>query len=462
MSLLRSIKTILFNLMLLFTSFCFAQLYDTQHLIATNIGGVFVESGDLDGDGDPDLLTTSSQFLSWHENTDGLGTFSDPVIIDADKGQSFDQTVIDLDGDGHVDLLISYFAEDYIAYYRNLGDGSFALPITLAADLNTVRGIEVADLDGDGDLDLILGVTNGTGFYWIKQNTNGSFGPLIPISTTLAQARTQYAGDIDGDGDLDILSNSGGSVLMSWFENTDGQGNFSVQHIIEDSGFYEAWFGLADLDGDGDLDQFGDKFGQILWRENIDGNGTFETAQILFEDTVPPQQTFPRIYAADLDNDGDLELTYDSGFDFGKIYHLNDGQGNFGSANFIDPPEGGTSGNNLPVDIDGDGDIDLINTSLNVSTNINDLYWYENTTVLNITNVELGDIKIYPNPVKDTLVVESPIPIRKVSFYTMLGATLLEVTKDFGAIKTSNLAQGVIFIKIETNQGTRIEKFIKE
>jgi len=448
--------------LLCFSSYCHAQLFNIDHLIDTDIGFIRVQSGDFDGDGDPDLLTTSSQLVAWYENLDGLGTFGDPITIDTNMEQSFNQIVVDLDEDGHEDVIISYFDQDFIAYYRNLGGGSFAPPQTLAAGLNTVRGVEPADLDGDGDLDLILGVSNGTGLYWIQQESNGSFGSLIPISTTLSQARTQYAGDIDGDGDLDVISNSGGSMIMSWFENTNGQGDFSVQHIIEDGGFYEPWFGLADLDGDGDLDIFTEKFGVVLWRENIDGNGTFENAQTLFEDTVPPLEGFSRIYAVDLDNDGDLEITYDSGFDFGKIYHLNDGQGNFGPANFIDPVAGGTTGNNLPVDIDGDGDIDLINSSLDVVNSINDLYWYENLTILNIDNFSLEELKIYPNPAKEVLTVDSPTPITKVTFYSLLGAKLLEVTKDFDAIKTENLAGGVILIKIETEKGTVIEKFVKE
>ncbi|MEZ4874323.1 MAG: T9SS type A sorting domain-containing protein [Flavobacteriaceae bacterium] len=441
-----------------------SQLFDIDHLVDIDVDFIRVKNGDFDNDGDQDLLSLTSQKLVWYENLDGQGTFGPAIEIDNGMGQSFNQLVVDLDQDGWQDLLISYFDLDIIAYYHNQGNGSFVNFVTLASGLNKVAGIAAGDLDGDGDLDLALGVSNNSGFYWIEHlNGNGSFGPLQSIGNTLSQARNQSLGDIDGDGDLDILTNSSGSTIMSWFENTNGLGNFSVQHVIDNSGeFYENYFQLADIDGDGDLDNVSNKVNEILWRENLDGQGNFGSKQVIFSysDVTPDLAS---LYAVDVDNDGDLDVTYDSGWDFGKVYHINtNGQGTFGPAQSIDPPEGGSSSNNLPVDIDGDGDMDLINSSFNNVTNIVDLYWYENLTILNVSDVEALGIKIYPNPVKEVLVIESAIVLEKVTLYTLLGDKVLEVTKDFEQIPMSQLPSGILLVELNSEKGILVEKVVKE
>ncbi|MEZ4778173.1 MAG: T9SS type A sorting domain-containing protein [Flavobacteriaceae bacterium] len=440
-----------------------AQLFNIDNLIDSDIGFAKVNTGDFNNDGYPDLISITSQRLVWYKNLDGLGNFSEPIEIDNGRGSSLSQLVVDLDKDGWEDILISYFDQDFIAYYRNLGNESFAPLQVLASNLNSCRGIAAGDLDDDGDLDLVLGVTNNVGFYWKEHlDGNGGFGPLQLINNTISQARTQVLGDIDGDGDLDIVTN-GLNPLMSWFENINGQGDFLEYHIIDNSGdLYENFFQIIDIDGDGDLDNISNKLDEILWRENIDGQGSFGAKQIIFSysDNTPD---LGGIQAVDLDIDGDIDITYNSGVDFGKVYHFNlDGLGTFGPPNFIAPPEGGSSGNNLPIDIDSDGDMDLINTSLNLTTQIEDLYWYENLTNLNISDVEALGIKIYPNPVKEVLVIESPIPIQKVRVYSVIGNLLLEIIEKTHEIPINHFPNGLLLIEVHTEKGKMIEKVVKE
>ena len=67
----------------------------------------------------------------------------------------------DFDGDGLTDLLVTNFADDYCALYRNLGRGLFR-DVSAAAGLiePTMKplswGATLADLDLDGDLDLFI------------------------------------------------------------------------------------------------------------------------------------------------------------------------------------------------------------------------------------------------------------------------------------------------------------------
>ncbi|PKA84237.1 putative secreted protein (Por secretion system target) [Ulvibacter sp. MAR_2010_11] len=455
---------ILFLFVLVLGNSTFSQSFNKDHIVDTDVGFVRIQqSGDFDNDDDQDLLSVSATLVAWYENLDGLGNYGDPITIDIDMGQSFNQLVVDLDKDGKEDILISYFDQDLIVWYQNLGGGTFAPFVVLASGLSQASGIAAGDLDGDNDLDLVLGVSNNSGLYWIEHlDGNGSFGPLIPISNTLSQARRQVVADIDGDNDLDVLSNSAGSSIMSWFENTDGQGDFSIQHIVAVGGLYENYFHMSDLDGDSDLDILSNKVNEILWRENL-GGGNFGPAQIIFSYTDPTPD-LASVYAVDLDNDGDLDVTYDSGYDFGKVFHLNtDGQGNFGPANILTSPDGGTSGNNLPVDIDGDGDMDLINTSLFFEmNNRNDIYWYENLTILSITDIEINDLILSPNPVDEILSITSKDDLQNAIFYQVIGQSILVTKQNFDKIDVSFLPKGIYLVEVQTNNGKTIKKIIKD
>lgn len=457
----------LFLLYVLLTQvFVNAQLFNSDHLVDADIGGIGnnnLKVGDFDNDDDPDIMTITSQRLVWYENLDGNGNFGDAIVLDTGMGQSFNQLVVDLEKDGWDDILISYFDQDFIAFYRNNGDGTFAPFTTLASNLNAVAGIAAGDVDGDSDLDLVLGVSNNSGLYWIEHlDGNGSFGPLQLIDNTISQARTQILVDVDGDNDLDIVTN--GFPQMSWYENTNGQGDFSVHHIIENSGFYENSFDVADLDGDDDFDILSEKNGEVIWRENLDGQGAYGLKKVIFTDpsTVP---ALKNVIAVDLDNDTDLDITYDTGVDYtGKAYHLNmDGLGNFSEPEYIESAIG-VNGSflNYAVDIDSDGDMDLTCGNFDDADNNTYLYWYENLTILNTTGFTIPGLKVYPNPANELLIIESPVALQQVVIYSVLGKKLLEVKTHFNKIPIANLPSGLLIVAMETKQGTVMQKIVKE
>ena len=419
--------------------------------------------GDFDNDGDPDLLWLSFTEVAWYENLDGEGTYGEPMVIDTEMGQSFSQLIIDLDGDNKEDLLISYFDQDLIAFYRNLGNGNFAPMEVIASGLNSARGIAAGDLDGDNDLDLVLGVTNGIGFYWMEHlDGNGTFGPLIPIDNTLSQARTQRLADVDGDGDLDIVTNAVGGTIMAWFENTDGDGDFSVQHPIENSGSYENDFDLVDLDGDGDLDILTLSGDKAFWRENTDGQGTYAERQTFYVNTHFGF-VINGLQAIDLDNDGDIDACYNAPFE-GIAYNLNDGTGQFGPTALLEVPQGVASDAVIGhMDANGDGDWDLINI-VNFTGGANgrkDLYWIRNLTVLEVDELQHLALEVYPNPMDRALHVQGREPLKQVTFYGVLGQVLMTVRTGFGNIDVSSLPTGLYFVEVRTEKGTVVERVVK-
>ena len=71
-------------------------------------------------------------------------------------------------------------------------------------------------------------------------------------------------------------------------------------------------------------------------------------------------------------------------------------------------------------------------------------------------------IKLYPNPVKDILIIDSKIQLTKVEIYSVLGKKVKEINTNFNAIQTSTLPNGIYIVKIYSDKEFTTKKILKK
>ncbi len=453
------IKTICL-LVFLYAAMGWAQTFGPRQVIDEQPGALrMVRAADLDGDSDMDLVIAATPAIAWYENLDGQGTFV-RHIIDEGMGQSFSIDIGRMDNNGSTDVVVSYFDMDMVGWYSNMGGGSFASFAEIASGLNNASGVTIVPIDGDSDNDLVLGVSNGNGLYWVENIGNtGNFGSLLTIDANIAQARTQAVGDLDGDGDLDIVTNSGElDATVAWFENTDGEGVFGSRQVVDATNFYENTLALVDLDGDENLDVVSENNSQVIWRANTNGNGNFGPINVISD--VP--SNIQEVYYGDFDLDDDMDVVSVSADDNTVAWYENtDGLGNFGPQQVIDS-DLKSPRTVFAADLDGDGDLDIVSAALEPGGGERQLVWYENLTILGNQDIKEPIVYVYPNPVSEILHIQSRDPLQQVTFYDVLGQSLMTVHKDFENIPVSNLPAGVYFVEVQTLKGVLVKRVVKE
>ena len=278
--------------------------------IANSANGAYsVYAADVDGDGDLDAFSASvgDDEIAWYENELGDGTSwtARTIATTADGARSV--FAADVDGDGDQDALSASSQDDEIGWYENeLGDGTSWTARTIGATADGAFSVFAADVDGDADLDALSASANDDEIAWYENVLgDGTSWTSRTIATTADGARSVLAADVDGDGDLDALSASTQDDEITWYENELGDGTSWTSRTIATTADGARSVFVADVDGDGDLDalsasRYDD---EIAWYENELGDGTSWTAR-----TVSTSADSARsVYAADVDGDGDVD-----------------------------------------------------------------------------------------------------------------------------------------------------------
>ncbi|MCZ6493001.1 MAG: FG-GAP-like repeat-containing protein, partial [Planctomycetota bacterium] len=274
----------------------------------------------------------------------------------------------DIDDDGDLDLI---FAQDFNRLphlFTNNGNGLFT-DVTAAQlpniTLSSSRA-QFGDVDNDGDLDIYItsGSTNrfGCGQYRLYFNDGSGFftdvtSTHLPIGAVCSNMDCIF-GDIDGDFDLDVKTASTGSNNSRLYRN-DGTGVFSlVTTIPGDSSCYSYDFG--DMDGDGDLDLIGINAGtgstELLLRN--DGTGSFTNVSGQISPNTSLDDNDSKFF--DYDNDGDLDLIIARLGSGGERIYNNDGHGNFTQVAGVIQIISDSSLDLMVADLTNDGKLDIV------------------------------------------------------------------------------------------------------
>jgi hypothetical protein len=334
---------------------------------------------DVDSDGHLDIIAlqgepslTSGMFVALG---DGSGNFDAPIFNQISVNWPWSVDVGDINEDGVVDAVVTDFLSGQFSYLEGNGDGTFSEQPRLVPGWGGGNPqVQVVDIDDDGHLDVIaadffgsrLQVAWGTGIDDPIAAFDGlSLIPLtgFPLSFDIA--------DLDGDGDLDLCcgfnSGSGGGVATSLYQ---GNRNFSAEERAI-GGLTDSHWSTMAIDLDGGLPEI------VSVEEGLGNLGIFTLAAGIPQAGIPIFTGSNQRHAAggDLDLDGITDLVIRNYASGGFLILQGIGALEFLEVSTLDGPVA-FSGLEL-VDVDEDGSLDIVAGNYDQST----VSYYLNLTV---------------------------------------------------------------------------------
>jgi gliding motility-associated-like protein len=338
-----------------------------------------VTIGDLDGDGNPDLVianlnsNTVSIFRNISANGSiGASSFADKVDFTTGiHPQSV--TIGDLDGDGKPDLVVANASSSTVSVLRNISvsgnitAGSFEAKVDFTT--SGAYAVAIADLDGDGKPDLAtanyfdnnVSVLRNTSVSGII--TAGSFASKVDFATGTGPFSIA-TGDLNGDGKPDLVTPNYGSNTISVLRNNSASGTFAFAPSVEfATGTNPENVAIGDLDGDGKLDLATANVvsNDVSLLRNTSANGSIAfDPKVDFTTGANPQS----IAIGDLDGDGKADLaTANTSSNTVSVLRNTSTSGTIGTGSFTAKVDYATGNEPFSVaigDLDGDGKADLV------------------------------------------------------------------------------------------------------
>ena len=277
--------------------------------------GPFISTGDINKDGKTDFFIgggfNSQGKIFMQQNNGG---FAGKDFVPASKFTEDEQsTLFDADGDGDLDLLITYGDTRYRdtssfyhpQLYLNDGNGNFTLSAdAIPSNVKTIAGcVAVADYNSDGNLDVFIGGRVSKQYplspnSYLLQNNKGVFtdvtNKVCPALSKAGMVTAAQWADIDNDKHPDLII-AGEYMPIRFFKN-DGKKLNEITATIGLQNMDGLWRSLiaTDVDGDGDTDFIAGNLGlncmyhttpqypMKLYAEDIDNNGSIDPVMFYY------------------------------------------------------------------------------------------------------------------------------------------------------------------------------------
>ncbi|TVR54622.1 MAG: hypothetical protein EA425_01565, partial [Puniceicoccaceae bacterium] len=263
--------------------------------------------------------------------------------------------LVDLDGNGLLDAVVSFTGSNDLRVYPGNGDGTFGTPLIHDTGGNA-WAFALGDYNGNGLLDAaVASESQNRVEIWLNDGAGG-FGESAAHQYGVgSNPREIVAGDVTGNGELDLVvacrSANEVRVLVG-----QGDGSFQAGAIFALSGSDPRSVWLADLDGDGRLDIVAALRGSNalgVWYSL--GGGDFSEPLILNGVTNPEA-----VSAGDLTGDGVAEIVTLPGSGRDLLIYVSDGSGGYEEPVVVDLGSSTTNREVRLTDVDGDGLADVL------------------------------------------------------------------------------------------------------
>lgn len=328
------------------------------------IGPNTVAVGDIDGDGHPDIATTSQvgSFFAYVSG-DGAGharagdlwpTEDEPTHLVSG----------DLNGDGHDDL-VGYSVGG--GYFIVSEDSDFTPTPSIGF---RSPGVLLTDFTGDGLLDLVTeSRIVGESLVVNRGYSDGAFGTRVALDAGVWVAALG-GGDFDDDGRPDLVTSDSTDSDLSFIFG-DGEGGIAETASLDAHVAGNGSLATADFDGDG-VSDVAALSGPYLSVRSVAVATSSPTREVSMRTlVVSTTGSLTAIVAADVDHDGDQDLVVTgsgaSSSDPSRYFVLTqNASGDFvvGTSHNL---HGGIS-QLLSGDFDTDGDADIVGLGSGVAT----------------------------------------------------------------------------------------------
>ncbi len=364
---------------IILVSFSFAQVSWNTHIIhGLTHGTSSVHACDLDNDGDTDVLgaVLEDNQIVWWRNEGGNPITWTKFVIQYNFMQAFSVYAADLDNDSDQDVIGAAGAGDEIAWWSNDGGNPVQwTKYTIRSGYDFAHEVYAHDLDEDGDMD-VLGASTDLNLisWWRNDGGNPVQWTEQTIGAGFYGAKSVRVSDLDDDGDNDVVGACLYGNDIAWWRN-DGGSPIQWTEFNIDSYFTGAHrVQIVDLDEDQDLDILAVAYlnGEIAWYCNNGGNPltwSKHTVGIGLAGACIAQ-------AADMDNDGDLDVVGSAQVSGEVSWWRNEGGNPIVWTKFDIDPNLDRAWPLYVCDIDDDGDQDAVAASSWAGTN--EVKWYEN------------------------------------------------------------------------------------